>query len=77
MWTLAFWKATAERALKTAAQAPLTAWLVGDVALSAWSVDWKDAAGLALGGALVSVLTSVASAPVNGPGPSLGAERLP
>jgi hypothetical protein len=33
MWTYEFWIATAERAIKSAAQAPLVAWGVGDVAL--------------------------------------------
>lgn len=77
MWTLAFWKAATERAVKTAAQAPLTAWLVGDVAINALEIDWKTAGGLAAGGAIVSLLTSLASLGVNGPGPSLGTEVLP
>lgn len=75
MWSKAFWKAAAERAVKTAAQAPLTAWLVGDVTINALEVDWTTAGGLALGGAVVSILTSLASMTV-GSGPSLGGEKL-
>lgn len=62
MWTREFWLATAERAIKSAAQAPLTAWVVGDRALNAFELDWRLGLGLATGGALVSVLTSLASA---------------
>lgn len=75
MWTLAFWKAALERAVKTAAQAPLTAWLVGDAALNAFELDWETAGGLAAGGAVVSLLTSLASL-TTGAGPSLGPEKL-
>lgn len=74
----AFWLATAERAVKTAAQAPLTAWLVGDGLINAFDVDWSAAAGLALGGAVVSTAFSLASIKVGtDDGPSLGAEKLP
>lgn len=70
MWTRDFWLATAERAIKSAAQAPLVAWGVGDLALDAFTLDWRLGLGVAAGGALVSVLTSLASAP-------LGADRSP
>jgi hypothetical protein len=76
MWTKAFWKATFERAVKSAAQAPLAAFLVGDVALNAFDIDWSEAGGLALGGAVLSVLTSLASTGSGGTGPSLGPEQL-
>jgi len=64
VWTREFWLATAERAVKSAAQAPLIAWGVGDVALDAYTLDWRLGLGVAAGGALVSVLTSLASARV-------------
>lgn len=57
-----FWSEAADRALKTAAQAPLLAWGVGDVAMNAFDLDWSLGLGLALGGALFSLLTSVGSA---------------
>ena len=61
MWTWKFWRETLERAVKTAAQAPLTAWLVGDKVLNALTIDWNTAAGLAAGGAVISILTSLAT----------------
>ena len=67
MFTLAFWKATAERAVKTFAQA-LVAVLAGVYGLT--DVDWAtslSAAGLAT---LLSVLTSIASSQLGAPGPS-------
>jgi hypothetical protein len=64
MWTLVFWKATAERAVKTFAQT-LAALLVADgtdLLNSAW-VARLSVAGMA---ALVSVLTSVGSETATG-----------
>jgi hypothetical protein len=70
MFTIEFWKGTAERAIKTAAQV-LAAFLGADVA-DVFAVDWKRAAGVALAAAVVSVLTSVASSQVGVKGtPSL------
>lgn len=64
MFTTEFWKRTAERAVKTGAQAVSATWFVGDVVANAFTLDLKLGAGLFLGGALASVLTSVASAPI-------------
>lgn len=61
MFTLVFWKAAAERAVKTGAQSVLTAYFVGDVALNAFQADWVNMGGIGLGGAVLSVLTSLAS----------------
>lgn len=69
MWTLAFWRAAAERAIKTFAQT-LAALLVADgtgLLDSAW-VARLSVAGMA---ALVSLLTSVGSDVATGDGPSL------
>jgi hypothetical protein len=63
MFTVTFWKQAAERAVKSAAQALLGLW-VGAQAFNAWDVDWKKATGVALGAAILSVLTSLASASV-------------
>ena len=68
--TRGFWIATAERAVKTAAQATIAAWAVGDGLLSAFNIDWTSAAGIALGGGVLSVLSSIASIPIGGTGPS-------
>lgn len=71
MFTLAFWKMTGERAVKTLAQTLLSLWVVGD-GFNLLNVDWMGALGVGLGATLASVLTSVASAGINTSGtPSL------
>ena len=59
-----FWISTAERAVKTAAQSALLT--IGADQLIATEADWKLVAGMAAGGALLSVLTSFASVKVTG-----------
>lgn len=71
MFTKKFWKAAAERAIKTAAQATITAYFVGDVAFNALEADWANMGGIALGGALLSLLTSLGFAAKDG-NPSAG-----
>lgn len=59
MFTARFWKAAAERAAKSAAQALLGLW-----ALDGFNVlhaDYKLAGGVAAGAAVLSLLTSVVS----------------
>jgi hypothetical protein len=51
-----------ERAVKTAAQSALL--LLGADQLNALSVDWSNVAGFALGGFVLSLLTSLASKPL-------------
>lgn len=72
-----YWRAVAERAIKTAAQVAVLT-IGGDV-VDAFDLDWKNIVGLALGGALLSILTSLASISLGGDhGPSIGgAELLP
>lgn len=79
MWSLAFWKAAAERAIKSAAQGVLWTWVVGDKIASLMTFDWQAAAYGAGGMALFSLLTSIVSVPASGTnGPSLfGTEKLP
>lgn len=62
MWTLTFWKETVDRGVKSAAQAVILGLGLGE-GLNAFAVDWQLALGFALGGAFLSVLTSVISAP--------------
>jgi len=72
--TKAFWHATAERAVKTLAQT--AAALIGAGVVNIVDVDWQQVVGVSATAALLSVLTSVASANVGGDGPSLGPETL-
>ncbi|WP_026923285.1 holin [Glycomyces arizonensis] len=63
MFTKRFWKKATERAGKSAAQAVIGA-VALDGVVNAFTLDWKLAAGVALGGALLSYLTSMATAGV-------------
>lgn len=72
MWTRAFWAAALERALKSAAQAILGFWVVGDVLFNVWTINVKETLGIALGAFIISVLTSIVSSPFSvSSGPSL------
>lgn len=67
MFTKSFWKLATERAVKTAGQAVIGALLLSDTGpVNAFSLDYELAAGVALGGALLSYLTSLVSANVGG-----------
>ncbi len=80
MFTKAFWKAAAERAIKTAAQTGLVAWGATTFTEVGQVVPTLEAVGLAsLSGAILSLLTSVGSdAVTKQDGPSLtDAEVLP
>lgn len=61
MFSSTFWKASAERAAKTFAQAVL-ALITGD-GIGVLDVNWGDIGSIAALAALASVLTSVVSAP--------------
>jgi hypothetical protein len=61
MWTSLFWRQTAERAVKTAAQAGAAFFVVGSTGVA--DVDWATVGGVAGAAAVASVLTSLASAP--------------
>jgi hypothetical protein len=76
MWTRAFWVAAGERAIRAAAATVLSALVVADGLLDAFAVDWTAAAGIAGGGAVVSLLTSLTAGAVLGPpgSPSLVAD---
>lgn len=72
MWTVEFWKAAAERAVKTFAQTLLVLLGGGTTALNLIGVDWQGALLAAGSAAALSVLTSVISARVGPSGtPSL------
>lgn len=77
IWTAVFWKAAAERAVKSAAQGAILAG-VGAAKFNALHADWETIGGGALGMAALSLLTSLGSDVLTGTGPSLtNAEELP
>lgn len=61
MTTLTFWKAAAERAAKTFAQALLATLALSSGPVDVLRTDWVGTGSLALGATLLSVLTSLAS----------------
>jgi len=74
MFDKLFWVATAERALKTFAQALVALFIAGQTILT---IDWQQALAVSVTAAVVSVLTSIASSRL-GPfdGPSLVDEAI-
>ena len=70
-----FWIASAERSIKTFAQALVA--LIGTSAMSIVELDWAQMLGVSATAAVVSLLTSIASANF-GPnyGPSLADETV-
>ncbi|MEV3857278.1 holin [Streptomyces sp. NPDC050095] len=69
IWTVAFWQATAERAIRTFAQA-LAAVLVAG-ATNLLDVDWAAALGTAGLATLLAVLTAVGTAGIGPHGPGI------
>ncbi|WP_331756256.1 holin (plasmid) [Streptomyces sp. NBC_01590] len=62
----AFWIATAERAVRTAAQTLLAT--LGLTAADVLDADWGQALSLAGSAALLAVLTAISAAGTGGPG---------
>ena len=75
MTTLAFWRATIERAVKTFAQALLA--LIGTGAVGVTSLNWPQLLSVSATAALLSVLTSVASGASDGNPSATNAETTP
>ena len=69
IWTAQFWKATAERAIATAAQSALAA--LGTDLMGVLDMDAVAILSLAGGGAVLSILKSIAATAATG-SPSLG-----
>jgi len=68
IFTVAFWKAAAERAVKSAIQGAITAG-IGAAQFDAIHADWETIGGAALSMAVLSVATSILS-DFDGGGPS-------
>ena len=62
IFTRTFWLEALERSLKTVAQSLIIMFTAAE-GFNLFSVDWPTAGGFALGGAVLSILTSIASAP--------------
>lgn len=67
MWKKAFWKDTVERAIKTGAQAIVLGLGLAE-GFNLFSMDVTAAAGFFGGGVVLSVLTSIISAPLSSRG---------
>lgn len=83
-WTLSFWADTLERAVKTAAQAVLTVLGLSNTGFgNLFEFDWTVLGQAALSGGLLSILTSLVSAPIGESGtasllpPPIGPEAPP
>ena len=75
MWSAKFWKETAERAIKSAAQAGI---LVIGIAegFNLFELDVYNFTGAIAGGAVLSLLTSIGSSPFSrGDSPDLSGSR--
>lgn len=70
--TRAFWTATLERAISTAAQSVVLA--IGADQLDVLQADWVTLAGFGAGGFVLTVLKSLAASQVGEAGPSLANE---
>ncbi|MFE0131966.1 holin [Streptomyces sp. NPDC059037] len=69
LWTAAFWKATAERAIRTFAQSLAAVLAVGATTLL--DADWQTALATAGLATLLAVLTAVGAAKVGTGGPGI------
>jgi hypothetical protein len=77
MWTKEFWSQATERAIKTFAQSAILA-LGASEGFNLFKLDWHNLVGFALGGMLLSFLTSLASGPIGPKGsPSLVSIKQP
>ena len=63
LWTRQFWVATAERVIRTFAQAMLS--FLGADAFNIVEVTWGEALGISAGAAFIALLTSIVASGVN------------
>lgn len=74
MWTKAFWKAIAERAIKTFAEALAAALVINQ--LTPANIDWIASFHIAGVAALIAVLLNIGTAKATDGSPSLADEKL-
>ena len=74
MFTLAFWKATGERAVSTGAQSALL--VLGADQINVVEADWVVVAGFAAGGAALTVLKALAFGGKDGNPSAINAEKV-
>ena len=65
MWSISYWKQTAERAVRTAAQVALSFWVVGETGIL--DVDWQQFASVVGLAALASIAMSLVGSGLNNP----------
>lgn len=71
MFTLKFWKAAAERMVRGAAVSVAAVYFGGDVVFDSLNVNtWTEAGGIAITGAVGSLVLSLAGQAFTGSGPS-------
>lgn len=70
LFTRTFWLDTAERAIKTAAQSALLVFGQDAVGFDVFSAGLSNTIGFAIGGAVLSILTSIVSANTSGISPA-------
>jgi len=59
IWTVNYWKSTAELVLRGAAIGAVTG--MGGSAIDAWHLNWATIGGMALSGGFLSLVTSLSS----------------
>lgn len=62
IFTKTFWLEALERALKTVAQALILMWGAAE-GFNLFEANWETVGGTALGGFIISILTSIVSSP--------------
>lgn len=75
MLTAAFWKAAAERAVKTFAQALLATLTLSSAPLDVLAINWVGVVSVAVGATVLSLLTSLAG--TVSPAPSASGPSTP
>lgn len=75
IFSISFWRTTAELVLRGAAVAAATA--MGGSLVDAWHLNWKTIGGMALSGGLLSLVTSLSSSQIGQKGSPLVTEQKP